>query len=98
MTDLVKQIEKWGELRGLNNADPNRQFLKLAEEMGELAAAMARNNRDAEVDAIGDIFVVLTILSKQLGYDVTSCVEKAYDVIKNRTGKLVNGVFVKEEK
>lgn len=98
MTDLVKQIEKWGELRGLNNADPNRQFLKLAEEMGELAAAMARNNRDAEVDAIGDIFVVLTILSKQLGYDVTSCVEKAYDVIKNRHGKLVNGVFVKEEK
>ncbi len=98
MTNLVKQIEKWGELRGLNDADPNRQFLKLAEEMGELAAAMARNNRDAEVDAIGDIFVVLTILSKQLGYDVTSCVEKAYDVIKNRTGKLVNGVFVKEEK
>jgi NTP pyrophosphatase (non-canonical NTP hydrolase) len=48
MTDLVKQIEKWGELRGLNTADPNRQFLKLAEEIGELAAAMARNNKDAE--------------------------------------------------
>jgi NTP pyrophosphatase (non-canonical NTP hydrolase) len=98
MTDLVKQIEKWGELRGLNTADPTRQFLKLAEEVGELAAAMARNNKDAEVDAIGDIFVVLTILSKQLGYDVTSCVGKAYDVIKIRHGKLVNGVFVKEEK
>lgn len=96
MTELVKSIERWGELRGLNDADPNRQFLKLAEEVGELGAAMARNNRDAEVDAIGDIFVVLTILSKQLGYDVTSCVEKAYDVIKHRKGKMINGVFVKE--
>jgi NTP pyrophosphatase (non-canonical NTP hydrolase) len=91
-TSLIKQ---WAIDRGLDKADANRQMLKLVEEVGELAAAMARNNRDNEVDAIGDIYVVLTILSMQLGYDVETCIQKAYDVIKLRTGRMVNGVFIK---
>lgn len=93
-TDLIKQ---WARDRGLDIADPNRQMLKLVEEVGELAAAMARNIRDDEQDAIGDIYVVLTILSMQLGYDVQECINKAYEVIANRTGKMVNGVFVKDK-
>lgn len=94
ITELIKQ---WSINRGLNNADPTRQFLKLAEEVGELGAAMARNNRDNERDAIGDIYVVLTILAQQLGYNIEDCIKEAYEVIKHRTGKMVNGVFVKDE-
>lgn len=93
-TDLIKE---WARERGLDIADPNRQMLKLVEEVGELAAAMARNIRDDEQDAIGDIYVVLTILSMQLGYDVQECIDKAYAVIAKRTGKMVNGVFVKDK-
>ncbi len=94
ITELIKQ---WSINRGLNNADPTRQFLKLAEEVGELGAAMARNNRDNERDAIGDIYVVLTILAQQLGYNIEDCIKEAYEVIKHRTGRMVNGVFVKDE-
>lgn len=94
ITELIKQ---WSIDRGLNDADPTRQFLKLAEEVGELGAAMARNNRDNERDAIGDIYVVLTILAQQLGYNIEDCIQEAYNVIKHRTGKMVNGVFVKDE-
>jgi NTP pyrophosphatase (non-canonical NTP hydrolase) len=98
MTELTNLIKNWAFQRGLINADPNRQMLKLIEEMGELGAAMARNIRDDEKDAIGDIFVVLTILAQQLGYDIKDCIEHAYDQIKNRKGVLKDGVFVKEEK
>jgi NTP pyrophosphatase (non-canonical NTP hydrolase) len=98
MSSTTQLIKEWAEKRGLSKADPIRQFLKLAEEVGELGAALARNIRDDQRDAIGDIYVVLTILATQLGYDVEQCIDDAYNVIKNRTGQLKNGVFVKDEK
>ena len=94
MNDLVL---KWAEERGLLKAEnAPRQMLKLIEEVGELAGAMAKNKQGDIVDAIGDIQVVLIILSKQLGYDYEQCLVDAYNVIKERKGKLINGVFVKD--
>lgn len=94
MNDLVL---KWAEERGLLKAEnAPRQMLKLMEEVGELAGAMAKNKQGDIVDAIGDIQVVLIILSKQLGYDYEQCLVDAYNVIKERKGKLINGVFVKD--
>lgn len=52
---------------------------------------------DDAVDAIGDIYVVLTILSTQLGYSIEGCVDTAYEEIKDRQGKMIDGVFVKED-
>ena len=94
MNDLVL---KWADKRGLLKAEnAPRQMLKLMEEVGELAGAMAKNKPGDIVDAIGDIQVVLIILSKQLGYDYEQCLIDAYNVIKERKGKLINGVFVKD--
>lgn len=94
MNDLVL---KWADERGLLKAEnAPRQMLKLMEEVGELAGAMAKNKQGDIVDAIGDIQVVLIILSKQLGYDYEQCLVDAYNVIKERKGKLINGVFVKD--
>lgn len=94
MNDLVL---KWADERGLLKAEnAPRQMLKLMEEIGELAGAMAKNKPGDIVDAIGDIQVVLIILSKQLGYDYEQCLVDAYNVIKERKGKLINGVFVKD--
>jgi len=94
MNDLVLQ---WADERGLLKAEnAPRQMLKLMEEVGELAGAMAKNKPGDIVDAIGDIQVVLIILSKQLGYDYEQCLVDAYNVIKERKGKLINGVFVKD--
>ncbi|PID15752.1 hypothetical protein CSV63_07335 [Sporosarcina sp. P34] len=96
MQDLTEKIRTWAIMRGLDDADPNKQMLKLMEEVGELSAAIARNNEWETTDAIGDIFVVLTILSMQLGFSLEGCVDSAYQEIKDRKGKMVNGVFVKE--
>lgn len=155
MEELIKKVEAWSTERGLNTADPNKQRLKLWEEFGELNAAIARDNRDGVIDAIGDISVVLIVYCIQKRYysiyklfefdienyeflkrletpalidytayeilnlrnfiqsikgivtrlsviaeryDLTleECLQSAYDVIKGRKGKMINGVFVKE--
>ena len=94
MNDLVL---KWADERGLLKAEnAPRQMLKLFEEIGELAGAMAKNKQGDIIDAIGDIQVVLIILSKQLGIDYKECLIYAYNEIKERKGKLINGVFVKD--
>mgnify|MGYP001252645543 CR=1 FL=1 len=97
MLKLIDKIKMWFVDRGLQNASPTKQMLKLFEEVGELASAMARDQIDKIKDAIGDIVVVLIGLTLQLGIDFEECVELAYDEIKDRKGKLINGVFVKEE-
>lgn len=72
-----------------------QQLAKLTEEVGELAAAIVRC-RDADTkDAIGDCAVVLTILAEQLGVAMEDCVESAYDEIKGRRGRMIDGVWVK---
>lgn len=72
-------------------------MLKLAEEFGELAQGMAKNKPDQISDSIGDMYVVMTILSMQLGLNIGDCIKDAYDEIKDRKGKMINGVFVKEQ-
>ncbi len=94
---MNEKIRDWAKERGLHNADPNKQMLKLIEEVGELASAMARGDEWATADALGDIYIVLTILSIQLGFSIEGCIEDAYDEIKDRKGEMVNGIYVKEE-
>ncbi|CAI3407105.1 MazG-like family protein [Enterococcus cecorum] len=155
MEELINKVEQWSKERGLNTADPNKQRLKLWEEFGELNAAIARDNRDGVIDAIGDMLVVLIIYCQQLNYtsvnrlfdfdienydflrkldtsalidytayeilhlrnfiqstndivnrlsviaerydmELEKCLQSAYDEIKDRRGKMINGVFVKE--
>jgi|SRR5699024_4764641 len=97
MEEITEKIRCWAKKHGLNNADAGKQMLKLMEEIGELAEGLAKSNSDEIKDAIGDSFVVLTILAMQLGLSIEDCVSYAYDQIKNRTGKTVNGVFIKSE-
>ena len=92
----VKVLE-WAKERGILIPDnATKQMLKLTEEVGELAGAIAKNNKEEQIDAIGDIQVVLIILSEQLGINYKEALESAYNVIKNRTGKTINGVFIKD--
>ncbi len=94
---LTTKIEEWSNERNLNTSDPEKQTIKLGEEFGELCQGIAKNNKDQVIDSIGDMYVVLTILSQQLGIDIEDCIATAYDEIKDRKGKMINGVFVKEE-
>ena len=49
------------------------------------------------IDAIGDMVVVLTNLAAIEGLQIEGCIDTAYNVIKKRTGKMINGTFVKDE-
>lgn len=44
-----------------------------------------------------NIICYLDIICRELGYDFTECFESAYNEIKDRKGRWVNGSFVKEE-
>ena len=46
---------------------------------------------------MGDIFVTLIVLCKQLGIDCVECLEMAYDKISKRKGVTKDGIFIKEE-
>lgn len=97
VNELTTKIEQWAQDRNLHTSDPNKQLLKLGEEFGELCQGQAKGKRDQVKDSIGDMYVVMTILSMQLGIDIRDCIDIAYDEIKDRKGKMVNGVFVKED-
>ena len=73
----------------------SKQFIKTVEELGEVASALAKGNKEAFIDGIGDVVVTLIILAEQNGLDIEDCLEHAWNEIKDRTGKTVNGVFIK---
>ena len=95
--ELQEAVLDWADERDLLEANPNRQFLKVVEELGELASAMAKNERENEMDAMGDLFVTLIILSRQINLNPVKCLEVAYNMIADRKGKTVDGVFIKDE-
>jgi NTP pyrophosphatase (non-canonical NTP hydrolase) len=109
MNDLIQKVLAWGAARGLHDTDDLRgQMTKLTEELGEIAAGVARDDRPRIMDGIGDLLVVLinfgAVYDKSLGTPIESskffledCLKGAWDQIENRKGKTVNGIFVKNE-
>lgn len=83
--ELLRPVNKW------------KQYSKLQEESNELYIAMIDGNKEEIKDALGDCVVVLTILAHQCGFDLEDCTKTAYEVIKNRKGKTINGSFIKEK-
>lgn len=97
ITNLVDKIRFWAIERELDKADPVKQLAKLMEETGELAEGLLKDRKHQVLDSIGDIVVVLTILSLQLNVPIEKCISMAYEEIKDRNGKTVNGIYIKEE-
>lgn len=92
-------IRDWAGERGLyTKGDKKTQFCKLMEEAGELGRAVLKDDQHEFVDAIGDMVVVLTNMAHLGGTTIEECIDAAYKVISKRTGKMVNGTFVKDEK
>ena len=92
-------IRDWAGERGLyTKGDKKTQFCKLMEEAGELGRAVLKDDQPEFVDAIGDMVVVLTNMAHLGGTTIEECIDAAYKVISKRTGRMVNGTFVKDEK
>jgi NTP pyrophosphatase (non-canonical NTP hydrolase) len=91
-------IRDWAQVRGLyNKGDSKTQYVKLMEEVGELAQGLLKEDRAEVQDAIGDIVVVLTNLAHLEQMRIEDCVASAYNQIKDRKGSMNNGTFVKQE-
>jgi NTP pyrophosphatase (non-canonical NTP hydrolase) len=101
MSDWKDRIKQWASDRNLiEGSSPFIQLGKLSEECDELSFALlgyaSKGLKHDIKDAIGDIQVVLAVMCAQLGIDVDECREIAWEQIKDRKGKMVDGVFVKE--
>lgn len=96
-TELL--VLQWAKARRIiPNSTAQAQLLKAFEEMGELAAATARSNKEAAADAVGDVLVCLINYCALSGLAVSDCLAEAYDQIKGRKGTMApNGVFVKSD-
>lgn len=95
--NIFDNIRSWAMVRGIyDKGNSHTQYVKLMEEAGELAQALLKNDKPEVIDAIGDIVVVLTNLAKLEKLDIEDCIENAYETISKRTGKMVNGTFVKD--
>ena len=102
ISKLIDKINHWADSRGLKQADPKIQWMRVTEEVGEIRDVLLKPTKFTEPqaalkDAIGDTLVTIIVLAHQLDLDVTECLSIAYEEIKNRKGKMVNGTFVKEE-
>jgi NTP pyrophosphatase (non-canonical NTP hydrolase) len=90
-------IRLWAKDRGLyEKGDPKTQYIKLMEEAGEVGRAILKEDTAEIIDGIGDMVVVLTNLAELNGVSIEDCIQEAYNVIAKRTGKMINGTFVKD--
>jgi NTP pyrophosphatase (non-canonical NTP hydrolase) len=96
--ELEENVIFWAKDRGLlDNPTPLHkatQALKCVSEVGEFANHAARGF--CIKDDIGDIVVTLIINAALHNTSVEKCLELAWNEIKDRKGKMINGVFVKE--
>jgi len=96
--NLEERVLMWAENKGiLDNAEPINQGLKTLEEVNELLTGIVTDDREEIKDAFGDILVTIIIGAELQGLNLLDCLESALNIIEKRTGKMVNGQFVKDK-
>ena len=95
MNELIEKVNKWFEDRNLIKGSTDKdQILKLMHELGELSDHACKN-QDIR-DDLGDMLVVMLNIMKRNNFTLEECLEIAYNDIKDRKGKMVDGIFVKD--
>lgn len=98
LTNEFEPIREWAKAKGIyEKGDPKTQYIKLMEEIGELAQSILKNDPEEFMDAIGDCVVVLTNLAELNDVKIEDCINGSYGVIAKRKGQMINGTFVKEQ-
>ena len=93
--DYEKLIGEWHRDRNLIDGSTDKdQYMKLIQEAGELSDNLCKG-KDIK-DDIGDMMVVLINIMVRNNLTMDECLSVAYNDIKDRKGKMVDGVFVKE--
>jgi NTP pyrophosphatase (non-canonical NTP hydrolase) len=110
--DLIDAVREWGVSKGITGPEGRGTLLgqlsKTQEELTETRdAAVEWSITDFDQvthsavtselkDGIGDCTVTLILAAEVMGLRFEDCLEAAYDEIKGRTGKMENGVFIKD--
>ena len=95
--DITELIRKWAIERDLQSGNPKAQMLELLKELVELGNNIDKLGKGQIIESIGDFYVGLVVLCMQLDLDINDCIKAAYEEIKDRKGKMVDGIFVKEK-
>ena len=95
LQDLATKVVQWHQDRNLIDGSTDKdQTLKLLQELGELSDSVCKG-KDVK-DDIGDMLVVMLNIVERNGYTLEECLEVAWNEIKDRKGRKVDGIFVKE--
>ena len=96
--ELEALVISWAEQKKIfEKGNPEAQCDKTFEEVTELSAAIYENNKEEIIDALGDILVTIIIQAEMQGLKLEDCLQSAYNVISKRTGKMIDGQFVKDK-
>lgn len=92
---FIDNVVQWHHDRNLIEGSTDKdQTLKLLQELGELSDSVCKG-RDIK-DDIGDMLVVMLNITTRNGVSLSECLARAWDDIKDRKGKMIDGIFVKE--
>lgn len=95
LDELISLVSQWHHDRNLIEGSTDKdQVLKLMQELGELSDSVCKDN-DVK-DDLGDMLVVMINIAERQGVTLEQCLATAYDDIKHRKGKMIDGIFVKE--
>ena len=95
LEQLEMRVVLWHRDRNLIAGSTDAaQHTKLVEEVKELETNILLSQ--PVIDDIGDCLVVLINIAERNGLSLFECLSHAYEDIKDRKGKMVDGVFVKE--
>ena len=95
LEQLEMRVVLWHRDRNLIAGSTDAaQHTKLVEEVKELETNSLLSQ--PVIDDVGDCLVVLINIAERNGLSLFDCLSHAYNDIKDRKGKMVDGVFVKE--
>ena len=112
METLISNVEQWAREKEIADYENwEKQFMKFQEEAFELYKEMVLHDarlKDENIDMyiydnkemkleMGDVLVTLIVLAKQQDIELSECLSMAWNKIKDRRGKTINGNFYKQE-
>ena len=98
LDDLEFSVTEWAHTRNLiDGTTPEKQFIKLIEEIGEISECIGKDRPMELKSEIGDALVCLNNLCVQNGFTLNEAFMAAWLKIKDRKGMMVNGYYIKEE-
>ena len=97
MKELEQKLEAWAKSKGLIfEGNELVQFKKTLEEVEEVRVELESGNVEKLKLEIGDVCVTLKNICAIKGFTLESAIEAAYEKIKDRKGKTINGNFIKK--